>query len=158
MANINKNQKILLQWSAGGEKKDPNAIIIMVVLFLLMCAALIYNLILKDWMVGAVFTVIIIILIWYFFGSSKAVNIVIGDQGIQLNNTFYNFENIKGYWFSEKSDTFYLEPKKKGNMIISFPLGSKKFEEVKAKLPDYLTEVEGRGEDIMDRITHFLRM
>jgi len=159
MENTNiKEQKILLQWTAGGEKKDPNAIVWMVVLFVLTSASLVYNFILHEWMIGIVFAFLIVVLVWYFFSSAKTVAIVLTDQGIKLNNQFYNFENIKGYWFSEKSGTFYLEPKKKTSMVISFPIGNKKIEEIKKNLPNYLTEIEGRGEDLLDRIAHLLHM
>lgn len=159
MLNTNiKNQKILLQWTAGGEKRDPNATIWMVVLFLLTISTLIYNLILGKWMVGGVFALLIVVLIWYFFSSSKTVNIVLTDQGVQLNNQFYNFENIKGYWYSEKNKTLYIEPKKRTGMVVSFPIGNKSIEEIKRNLPDYLAEIEGRGEDLIDRISGLFHM
>lgn len=150
--------KILLQWRAGGEKKNPNAIVWMAVLFLLTSTTLIYNFILGEWMVGIVFAFLIIVLIWYFFSSSRIVEIALTNQGIQLNNQFYSFENIKGYWFSEKSGTFYLEPKKKSSLIISFPIGNKRIEEIKKNLPEYLIEIKGKGEDIINRISGFLHM
>jgi len=159
MVQMNKKpEKILLQWSSGGEKKDPNATIWMVVLFLFTGATLIYNLIRQDWMVAVVFVFLIIILIWYFFSSSKTVDIIIADNGIQINNTFYDFENIKGYWHSDRNGIFYLEPKKKTGFIISFPMGGKTIEEIKKNLPDYLTEIEGRGGDLIDRISGVLHM
>ncbi|MDD5731323.1 MAG: hypothetical protein PHU42_00270 [Patescibacteria group bacterium] len=159
MANTNtKENRILLQWRAGDEKKDPNTIVWMVILFALTSASLVYNFVLHEWMVGIVFAFMIVILIWYFFGSAKSVDIALTTNGIQLNKQFYDFENIKGYWFSERSGTFYIEPKKRSGMVISFPIGNKKIEEIQKNLPDYLTEIEGRGEDILDRITHLLHM
>ena len=158
MENKNINQKILMAWKSGGENRDPNASIWMVVLFLLTAGSLVYNLVIHQWIVAAVFALMIVVLVWYFFGSSKSVDIAITTLGIQLNKQFYNFENIKGYWFSDKNDTFYLEPKKRTGMTISFPVGNKRIEEIKKNLPDYLTEIEGRGEDIMDRISNLFHM
>lgn len=159
MAQITKKpDKILLQWKAGGDKKDANANIWMVVLFLFTGISLIYNIIHQDWMVSAVFAFLIIILVWYFFGSSKMVDILIANNGVKINAVFYDFENIKGYWHSDRTGTFYLAPKKKTGMNISFPMGSKGFDEIKKNIPDYLTEIEGRGEDIVDRISHFFHM
>lgn len=159
MPNTNtKNQKVLLRWTAGGENKDPNAPIWMGVLFLLTGGSLIYNIAIGKWMVSAIFVLLIIILIWYFFSSAKTVDIVIGDQGIQLNNQFYSFENIKGYWYIGGTNTLYIAPKKKSGMTISFPIGNKKYEEIKENLPTYLTEIEGRGEDLMDRVSNLFHM
>lgn len=157
MAN-NKPEKILLRWNSGGERKDPNATTWMIILFLLTGGSLIYNLINQDWMVAAVFVFLIIVLVWYFFGSSKTVDIVIASNGVKINNLFYEFENIKGYWHSDRNGNFYLEPKKRTGFIISFPMGDKSADEIKRNLPDYLTEIEGRGEDIMDRIAGVLHM
>jgi len=154
----NKPDKVLLRWKSGGEKKDPNAGIWMAVLFLLTSATLVYNLIHHEWMVGIVFGFLIIVLIWYFFSSSKTVDITMANNGIQINNLFYDFENIKGYWHSDRTGTFYLEPKKRTGLVISFPMGNKSIEEIKKNLPDYLTEIEDRGEDIIDRISGFLHM
>lgn len=158
MENKNTNQKILLQWTAGEEKKDPNAVIWMYVLFLLTGATMIYNLVISKWMVAGIFTLLIVVLIWYFFSSAKTVDIVLTDKGIQLGRQFYSFENIKGYWYSDRNNTFYIDPKKKSGMIISFPIGNKKIEEIKNNLPDYLTEIEGRGEDVIDRISRLFHM
>jgi hypothetical protein len=159
MLNTNtKEQKILLQWTAGGEKKDPNAAIWMYFVFLLTGATLIYNLVMGRWMASAVFALLFVVLIWYFFSSSKTVNIVLSNTGIQLDKQFYDFDNIKGYWYSDRNNTFYIEPKKKSGMIVSFPTGNKKIEDIKKNLPDYLTEIEGRGEDVIDRITRLLHM
>jgi len=159
MANTNtKDQKVLLQWTAGGDKKDPSANLWMVVLFLLTIGSLIYNLIIGKWLVAGIFVLLIIILIWYFFSSAKTVNIAITDKGIQLNDQLYSFENIKGYWYVEQTNTFYIDPKKKTAFVISFPIGNKRIDEIKKNLPDYLAEIEGRRGDIVDRISNLFHM
>lgn len=146
-----------MQWSSGGERKDPNTIAWMVLLFLLTSATLVYNFVLQQWLVGGVFVMLLVVLIWYFVSAGNPVNIVITNLGIQVDKQFYSFENIKGYWHSERTSTFYIEPKKRTGLVASFPMGSKKIEDIKKNLPDYISEIEGRGEDVIDRVSRLFK-
>ena len=153
-----KYNKILLQWEGGGKNKDPNTLLWTILILAIVAGAMIYYFVMKEWVTSMVFVFMLIVLIWYLAVSPKKVRVAIADKGILLNEQFYDFQGIKGYWFSPKSEIMYLAPQGQFSMVLAVPIEGQNVNRIKSLLPEHVLEVEGRGEDLVDKVSRILHL
>lgn len=154
----NKNQKTIISWEVGGEKKDSTAIGSIALVSLLSFLASGYNFYKKEFLVALVFLILALVLGWYLFSSSsKKAKVSLTENGFIINNQFYAFANMKGYWFSQSNNTLYLVSKKKLSATTAVPLGNQNAEKIKSYLPDTIVEMPYQGEDLADKMSRLLR-
>lgn len=156
--NKNKTGKVILQWEAGRVKKNKNGIIWVAGSFVVALACIGYFSFTNQWSSAAVFFLLLLTMIWYIFVSAKTVKVAITENGFFLDNVFYSFENIKGYWMVEPIGLFYFATKGRFSSNISFPMGEINSQAIRKLLPGELVEMEGMGEDIQDKIAHLFSL
>lgn len=144
--------KVILQWETGRVRKNKNAIAWIIGFFVVVVAGIGYFGYKDEWSSVAVFFLLLLTAFWYIFVAGKTVKVAITENGFFLDNIFYSFENIKGYWIVEASGLFYFATKGRFTTNISFPMGDIGSEKIIRLLPEELIEIQGMGEDLNDKI------
>ena len=154
---LNTNEKTLLEWEALDDRKDPDAWLWLVLAIIASAGAITYSALKKEWLMGAVFVVGVFVVTWNLVSKTKPIKIAVTTKGVWIGSGFYDFEKLKGYYFSTRKKVFFLEPKNRIGVTITFPIGDKEPGEIKNLLPSYLVEIKEKEEDFIDRLSKKLR-
>jgi len=150
---LNEKEKTLLSWEGAESQKDSYAQLWIVLSFIACGVIIAYSVYRKEWLMGSAFVIAVLAILWTILSKTQPLKVMITTNGIWIGKTFYDFEKIRGYWFSRRKNLVFLEQKSKVGLTAYFPLGSLDFEKIKNSLPEYLVEMKDREEDWVDRLS-----
>ncbi len=81
------------------------------------------------------------------------------DAGIMVGDKLYLYTSLKSFWFTRGAGNQELKVLQAGKLkpLLSLQVGGADVEKIRSVLVRFIPEEEGRGEDVVDKISRFLK-
>lgn len=152
--------KILYSWEAPEYEKTTRSPTWYVVAAVVVVLVIAYGIYARQWSLIAVTLVAAGAL--YFVGARtpKTFAHKIFDNGVEVGDKFYPFDQLKSFWIiaDEDSQTLNLLQLGKFKFLLSLQLGDADVEKIRTSLVQFLPEETDREPDMIDKISRFLKL
>lgn len=138
-------------------EKSPSWYTTIVVIGLVI--ALFFIFFLKRYLAAVVTILSVVVLFRLARFKPKNQEITITETGVTVGKKLYNWEKLLGFWFVSTKDGLILYLKTNQRLLpnIAIPIENINPEEIRQALSAYLPELPSQGEEMVDRVSRFLK-
>ncbi len=117
------------------------------------------SLIMREWLAVVIFVILGIFIFLYAEVKPKDIEVGLTNIGIKIGNDFYPFNKLKAFWlvYEPPVKTLNLETTKRFSPLITIQLEDTDPYLVKNILKEHLLEEPERTEDLIDKISRYLK-
>lgn len=149
----------LLSWEAPEFVYHPKSLLWHIVAISAVSILIIASLFMKQWLAAFVFIILGFLIFRYAEVKPRSIEISLTNVGIKVGDVFYPYNKLKSFWlvYEPPIKTLNLEATKRFSPLITIQLEDTDPFLVKNILRDHLLEEPERTEDLIDRVSRFLR-